>query len=218
MEDKLLYKDITYEIRGACFDVWKKFGGAFKEKVTERALKVALGKRDLEVITQAKIDIYYDKRGCSMKNVAKRNFSSSPSAVLTKVQYPVACYGNSTSEASSTIPRSSAPRNLYFEDEKVGSYQPDMIVNDLVLVELKSKPFLTQEDKRQFWLYLKGSKYKLGLLINFGTKKLEIERRIYDNARNKYKQTVSLHADNNAEKRGNSPLRRYQRLSASINT
>jgi GxxExxY protein len=134
MEDKLLYKDITYEIRGACFEVWKKFGGAFKEKVVERALKIALKKRDLEVITQAKIDIY-------------------------------------------------------FENEKVESYQPDMIINDLVLAELKCKPFLTQEDKRQFWLYLKGSKYKLGLLINFGTKKLDIERRIYDKARERVPHT-----------------------------
>jgi GxxExxY protein len=134
MEDKLLYKDITYEIRGACFEVWKKFGGAFKEKVAERALKVALGKRGLEVVTQSKI-------------------------------------------------------NIYFEDEKVGSYQPDMVINDLVLVELKSKPFLTQDDKRQFWLYIKGSKYKVGLLINFGTKKLEIERRVYDSARSKIPRT-----------------------------
>jgi GxxExxY protein len=128
--DKLLYKDITYETRGACFDVWKKFGGAYKEKVIERSLKIALEKRGLTVFTQVKLDIY-------------------------------------------------------FEDEKVGTYQPDMIINDAVLVELKSKPFLTDEDKRQFWLYLKGSKYKLGLLINFGTKKLEIERRVYESARSK---------------------------------
>ena len=75
--------------------------------------------------------------------------------------------------------------DIYFEGKKVGTYTPDKIVDDLVLVELKCKPFLTYEDKRQFWLYLKGSKYKIGLLINFGTHKLEIERRIYDAARSK---------------------------------
>ncbi|MBP9686775.1 MAG: hypothetical protein KBD66_03170 [Candidatus Doudnabacteria bacterium] len=42
---------------------------------------------------------------------------------------------------------------------------------------------MTSEDRRQFWFYLKGSEYKLGLLINFGPKKLEIFRRIYDKAR-----------------------------------
>src|SRR4030042_1929721 len=57
-----------------------------------------------------------------------------------------------------------------------------MVVDDRVLVELKSKTFLTKEDEKQFWLYLKGSNYRLGLLINFG-KKLEIKRKIYDTAR-----------------------------------
>ena len=125
-----MHKDITYEIRGACFEVWKKFGGAFKEKVVERALTIALKKRGLQVQKQVKIDIF-------------------------------------------------------FENQLVGNYQPDIVVNDRVLVELKCKPLLTDEDRRQFWLYLKGSKYKLGLLINFGSKKLDIERRVYDRARNK---------------------------------
>jgi len=73
--------------------------------------------------------------------------------------------------------------NVYFDDKKVGVYIPDKIINDCILLELKCKSYLTKEDKRQFWLYLKGSEYKLGLLINFGSEKLEIERRIYDQAR-----------------------------------
>lgn len=75
---------------------------------------------------------------------------------------------------------------IYFQGKKVGSYIPDKIVNEAILLELKCKPFLTKEDERQFWLYLKGSEYKLGLLINFGTEKLEIRRRIYDKAREKF--------------------------------
>jgi len=73
--------------------------------------------------------------------------------------------------------------NIYYDNVKVGRYTPDKIINDNILIEVKCKPFLTKEDERQFWLYLKGSEYKLGLLINFGTKKLEIKRRIYDKAR-----------------------------------
>lgn len=45
----LLYADITYQLRGACFEVWKEFGGAFKEKVVERAILRAMQKRGLEV-------------------------------------------------------------------------------------------------------------------------------------------------------------------------
>ena len=129
-QDKLLYKDTTYKIRGACFEVWKKFGGAFKEKIVDKALTIAFENKGLEVQNQVKIDIYFDNK-------------------------------------------------------KVGTYIPDKIVNDIVLLEIKCKVFLTQDDKRQFWLYLKGSKYKIGLLINFGAKKLEIERRVYDEARSK---------------------------------
>lgn len=48
-DDKLLYKDITYEIRGACFEVWNEFGGAFKEKIVDNALTIALEKRNLKL-------------------------------------------------------------------------------------------------------------------------------------------------------------------------
>lgn len=123
-----LYGEITYKIRGACFEVYKRFGGAFKEKIIENALLEELKIKGLKTDIQKRIDIYY-------------------------------------------------------KDKKVGVYVPDIIVNNLVLVELKCKPFITKEDERQFWLYLKGSDYKLGLLINFGAQKLEIRRRVYDLAR-----------------------------------
>ena len=75
--------------------------------------------------------------------------------------------------------------NIYFKDKKVGTYIPDLIINNIILIELKCKPFLTFEDKKQFWHYLKASPYKVGFLINFSPKKLEIVRRIYDKARRK---------------------------------
>lgn len=31
--------------------------------------------------------------------------------------------------------------DIYFQNEKVGTYVPDIIVNDTILLELKSKPF-----------------------------------------------------------------------------
>ena len=71
--------------------------------------------------------------------------------------------------------------SIFYKDEKVGVYIPDIIVNDSIIIELKSKPFLTKEDEKQFWGYLKGSEYKLGFLINFGPSKLTIKRCIYTN-------------------------------------
>ena len=72
--------------------------------------------------------------------------------------------------------------NIYYHGQKVGTYVPDKVVNKAIILELKSKPFLTQGDIKQFWRYLKGSDYKLGFLINFGNK-LEIKRVVYDTAR-----------------------------------
>lgn len=75
--------------------------------------------------------------------------------------------------------------DIYFKEKKVGTYVPDKIVNDAILIELKSKPFVAKEDIEQFWKYLKGSKYRLGFLINFSPTKLQIKRVVYDTARQK---------------------------------
>jgi GxxExxY protein len=58
-------------------------------------------------------------------------------------------------------------------------YIPDFLINKKVVVEIKSKPYLTKEDLKQFWGYLKGSEYKLGFLIGFTPKKLIIKRFIH---------------------------------------
>jgi len=75
--------------------------------------------------------------------------------------------------------------NLFFNGQKVGTYVIDKIINDKVIIELKCKNFLTEQDIRQFWRYLKATNYRLGFLINFSPTKIEIIRRVYDTARNK---------------------------------
>ena len=69
---------------------------------------------------------------------------------------------------------------IFFEGEKVGVYVPDIVINDKIFLELKCKPFITQDDTAQFWYYLKVSNFQLGFLINFGNKNgVEIIRRVY---------------------------------------
>jgi len=46
---------------------------------------------------------------------------------------------------------------------------------------------LTPREEKQLWYYLKGTNYKIALLVNFGSQKLQIKRWIYDKAREKYK-------------------------------
>ncbi len=123
----LLYQNLSYEIRGACFWVWKEFGSAFKESIIDRALTEELERRGLKVENQRRIEIFYNKK-------------------------------------------------------KVGTYVPDKIINEKIIIELKAKPFLTNQDIKQFWHYLRGTSYRLGFLINFGNK-LQIKRVVYERAR-----------------------------------
>lgn len=57
-------------------------------------------------------------------------------------------------------------------------YTPDLIVEDCVIVELKAVSSLTELDEAQILNYLKVTKKRVGLILNFGAKSLEIMRRI----------------------------------------
>src|SRR3989338_3384879 len=107
METELLYKDITFKIRGAVFAVYNELGGGLKVEDQKRI-------------------------------------------------------------------------NIFYKGEKVGTYIPDKIIEEKILIEIKCKPEITAGDEEQFWKYLKGSEYRLGLLINFGPKKLDFKRVIFD--------------------------------------
>ncbi|WP_372806175.1 GxxExxY protein [Pontiella sp.] len=47
-------------------------------------------------------------------------------------------------------------------------FRADLVINDLVIVELKSIELIKDVHKKQLLTYLKLSRKKLGLLINFG--------------------------------------------------
>ncbi|MBI4086281.1 MAG: GxxExxY protein [Candidatus Liptonbacteria bacterium] len=72
---------------------------------------------------------------------------------------------------------------IYYNDKKVGSYVPDFLLDGKILIEIKHLPRLTFKENKQVWYYLKGTEYKLLLLVNFGGNNIEIKRRIYDKAR-----------------------------------
>jgi GxxExxY protein len=66
-----------------------------------------------------------------------------------------------------------------YNGKKVGDYIPDFLVENKVIVELKASKFLTKNDNQQTFYYLKGSDYKLALLVNFGAPKLQIKRLVW---------------------------------------
>jgi len=63
----------------------------------------------------------------------------------------------------------------------MGSYKSDLIVDDKIIVEVKSSSFTTQKDEKQLYHYLRNSKYEVGYLVNFSTKRLYLKRIIYTN-------------------------------------
>jgi GxxExxY protein len=73
--------------------------------------------------------------------------------------------------------------NIIYKGDKVGTYEPDFVIDEKVVVEIKSVPHMLKLFETQLYYYLKGTPYKLGLLVNFGGDKLEIFRRVYETAR-----------------------------------
>lgn len=76
--------------------------------------------------------------------------------------------------------------DILYNNKKMGTYIPDVVVDGKIVIELKSKPFISREDGNQFWSYLKGSGYRLGFLINFGPQKLTIKRFVYTKNRHQH--------------------------------
>jgi GxxExxY protein len=65
--------------------------------------------------------------------------------------------------------------DVFYKGERLGGQRVDFVVEDC-LVQIKAKAVLDEADFVQTLSYLKASGYKVGLLLNFGAKKLEIKR------------------------------------------
>ena len=68
------------------------------------------------------------------------------------------------------------PVQVMYKGKEVGSYYPDIIVNDEVIIELKAIDKLSPLHEAQVLNYLKATGMKLGLLVNFGRDKVEYKR------------------------------------------
>jgi GxxExxY protein len=71
---------------------------------------------------------------------------------------------------------------VYYDGQVVGEYCADLVVNDVVIVELKAVQQLLAEHEAQLLNYLKATTIEVGLLLNFGPKPT-FKRKVYDNER-----------------------------------
>jgi GxxExxY protein len=60
--------------------------------------------------------------------------------------------------------------DVYYYGEIVGEYFADIVVNELIILELKAAEAIAPEHEAQLLNYLKGTEVELGLLFNFGPK------------------------------------------------
>ena len=57
---------------------------------------------------------------------------------------------------------------VYYRGKVIGEYFADLIVNDLIIVELKASRSIIPAHEAQLLNYLKATEYEVGLLLNFG--------------------------------------------------
>jgi GxxExxY protein len=69
--------------------------------------------------------------------------------------------------------------SVQYKGVEVGFYKADLLVNKLVLVELKIPKTYAVDDEPQLLNELKATGIKVGLLINFGKSKVDFKRFAY---------------------------------------
>ncbi|MBN2384641.1 GxxExxY protein [bacterium] len=72
------------------------------------------------------------------------------------------------------------PITVFYNDEIVGEFVADLFVEGKVMVELKSVRRIVKSHEVQLVNYLKATKTKVGLLLNFGQEKVEVKRKVKD--------------------------------------
>ena len=71
---------------------------------------------------------------------------------------------------------------VWFRGRQIGTFFADLLVEAVVIVELKAVRSIDPSHEAQLLHYLRATEIELGLLLNFGVRP-EIKRKIYDNPR-----------------------------------
>ena len=114
MSEAILFKDESYAIQGAIFEVYRQMGCGFLESVYQECLEIEFHERSIPFVSQQDLQLFYKGRMLKQR------------------------------------------------------YIPDFICYDQIIVELKAVKQVAPEHKAQVLNYLKASKMKLGILVNFG--------------------------------------------------
>ena len=75
--------------------------------------------------------------------------------------------------------------NVFYKEEIVGDYIADIVVDNKIIIELKTSSKIHPHHECQLLNYLNATKFEVGLLLNFGPKPEKI-RKVYDNDKKIY--------------------------------
>jgi GxxExxY protein len=119
--DKVIYRELSYQVMQAVFEVHNALGPGFVENMYEEALAYELELRRIPFERQKAVTVHY-------------------------------------------------------KDRVVGTHRLDLVVDGKIVLELKAVSALTDVFKQQTLSYLKAADLRLGLLVNFGTPRVEYTR------------------------------------------
>src|ERR1043166_6131713 len=74
--------------------------------------------------------------------------------------------------------KSQVPINVYYDNQIIGHYIADILVNDCVIIEIKAAVSLCEEHEAQLTNYLKATEIEVGVLLNF-EKVPQFKRKIF---------------------------------------
>jgi len=66
-----------------------------------------------------------------------------------------------------------------YKGQPVGAYYADLVADGTVLCEIKAARALVSEHEAQLLHYLKATGIKVGLLLNFGARRLQVKRMVF---------------------------------------
>jgi GxxExxY protein len=73
---------------------------------------------------------------------------------------------------------SQIPINVFYDGENVGEFAADILVEETIILELKSVRYVIQAHEVQLVNYLTATEKEVGLILNFGPEKLDIKRKV----------------------------------------
>ncbi|KAA3618388.1 MAG: GxxExxY protein [Calditrichaeota bacterium] len=73
---------------------------------------------------------------------------------------------------------SQMPIDVYYDTELVGEFRADIVVEGIIILELKSVRQLMKTHEVQLVNYLVATKKDVGLLLNFAEMQVEVKRKV----------------------------------------